>query len=255
MKTNQPSISNKDLHAFVDGQLEASRIQAVKDYLKENPEAMKQVKAYHQINQMLHTQFDSVLEEPIPPYLTDRLEEKVRINWLQAAAVAGLMIFSGYLGWIIKENQTTPEIITVVHLVEPATFAHTIYTPEVNHPVEVKAEEKEHMSQWLSKRMQANINVPNLSGYGFELLGGRLLPSLDRMACQMMYEDANGNRVTLYIRRGSWDSKQTAFRYSQQDNMQVIYWIDGDFGYALVGDLTKQDLTRLSHATYQQLTI
>jgi len=86
------------------------------------------------------------------------------------------------------------------------------------------------------------------------LIGGRLLPSTNRMAAQFMYERSDSTRITLYIRRGAWDNNKTAFHYSKQGSISVLYWIDGEMGYALVGNLNKNDLLKLSQQVFQQIS-
>jgi len=137
-------------------------------------------------------------------------------------------------------------------LVRPAAFAHTVYAPEVRHPVEVPGEQEAHLVAWLSKRLHSDVRAPNLSERGFALVGGRLLPSTDRMAAQFMYERGDGRRVTLYLRRGPWNDEGTSFRYAHQDGVGVFYWIDGSMGHALVGELSRAELLSLSQAVYEQ---
>lgn len=73
------------------------------------------------------------------------------------------------------------------------------------------------------------------------------------MAVQYMYERKDGVRVTLYARRGAWNNEATAFKYAREGNTGVFYWIDGPFGYALVGELSKNELLRLSESVYRTL--
>ena len=68
-----------------------------------------------------------------------------------------------------------------------------------------------------------------------------------------MYQDARGQRLTLYVRNDSSGSHETAFRYARENNISVFYWIDGPFGYALSGDLEKSELLRVAQLVYQQL--
>ena len=49
------------------------------------------------------------------------------------------------------------------HVVNEASVAYNVYTPEVRHPVEVPGEEREHLIGWLSKRMGHPINAPQLA--------------------------------------------------------------------------------------------
>jgi len=50
-----------------------------------------------------------------------------------------------------------------------------------------------------------------------------------------MYQDARGQRLTLYVSRQRGEPRDTAFRFSQEDRVSVFYWVDGNFGYALSG--------------------
>jgi len=58
----------------------------------------------------------------------------------------------------------------------------------------------------LSKRLNRTLTIPSLHEYGFELVGGRLLPGEDGPAAQFMYQNANGERLTLYMTGGSGKS-------------------------------------------------
>ncbi len=57
-----------------------------------------------------------------------------------------------------------------------------------------------------------------------------------------MYQNAGGERITLYVRRVVWENRQTAFRYHEAEGVNVFYWIDGPMGYALSGSLGKKRL-------------
>jgi anti-sigma factor RsiW len=136
-----------------------------------------------------------------------------------------------------------------------AMVAHAVYSPEVRHPVEVAAAEQQHLVQWLSKRLGAPVKAPVLSAQGFELVGGRLLPGEAGARAQFMYQNAAGERVTVYVcvsARGM-ASQPTAFRFEQNGPVSAFYWVDRDFNYALSGEMTRARLMQLSDQVYQQL--
>ena len=135
-------------------------------------------------------------------------------------------------------------------LVAQATAAYRVYSVEVRHPVEVRAEEA-HLIGWLSKRVGTPLSAPDLRDYGFALMGGRLLPATDGVAAQFMYEDAAGRRVTSYMRANT-SGEETAFRFSEQDGLAAFYWLDGALGYALVGPLPRPEMLELARAMYRQ---
>jgi anti-sigma factor RsiW len=141
--------------------------------------------------------------------------------------------------------------------VHQATAAFAVYTPEVRHPVEVDAAQQQHLVQWLSKRLNRPLKLPTLAPSGYELVGGRLLPGDDGARAQFMYQNANGERVTLYV--GAVEGAagkgmgETAFRFSNEGSVASFYWVENGFGYALSGKLPRQGLLVLAEAVYRQI--
>jgi len=188
-----------------------------------------------------------VLREPVPMHLMRRPPVSAR-RWRIAAVVAWFAL-GGLAGWFARDSQ---EPVVRVQLPRHAAVAHAAYTPEVRHPVEVTGKEEAHLVTWLSKRLGAPVRAPKLAELGYELLGGRLLPEAVRPGAQFMYQDATGRRLTLYV---STDvtNRDTAFRYTNEGGLHVFYWIDQKLGYALSGDLDKQEILRVAKAVYEQL--
>ena len=252
--TYRTPVTEADLHAYVDGELSTQRRHEVEEHLLSHPKARAELEDYRRINQGLHQVFDPVLDEALPAQLV--VQPMRRARMLRVAAVAAWMMLGGSVGWLLHSVTTPTSIVTAPlqqDLVKPAAFAHAIYSTEIRHPVEVSADHEQHLVAWLSKRLNTELQAPNLAMEGYTLVGGRLLPSTDRMAAQFMYERKDGLRVTLYVRHGVWDNQATSFRSAYEGNLGVFYWIDGPLGYALVGELNHNDLLALSEVIYQQL--
>src|SRR5207237_10372219 len=81
-----------------------------------------------------------------------------------------------------------------------AAVAHATYSPEVRHPVEVGADDEQHLVNWLSKRLGVKVRAPKLEDAGMSLVGGRLLPGDDGPVEQVMSQAMNGGRLSLYMR-------------------------------------------------------
>jgi anti-sigma factor RsiW len=248
MKDDSP-VTEAELHAYIDGQLDGARRAAVETYLATNPAEAERVHAYARQNEQLHALFDSTLDEPVPEALrmkpARRAPGPMRYAALLAAAVVG-----GVLGWTLRGEE--PLVITA-SLPQQAALAHVVYAPEVLHPVEVGAREEAHLVSWLSKRLGAPVRAPHLSDAGYELVGGRLLPGEAGPAAQFMYQDVRGNRLTLYVRTAADSNHETAFRYAKEDKVGVFYWVDGPFGYALSGELERPQLLRVAESVYRAL--
>lgn len=248
MKNNSP-VTETELHAFIDGQLDAARRATVEDYLAANPAEAERVRAYARQNEQLHALFDAALDEPVPEALRMKPARRTPAPMRYAALLAAALV-GGVLGWALRGEE--PLTITA-NLPQQAALAHVVYAPEVLHPVEVGAREEAHLVSWLSKRLGAPVRAPQLSHAGYELVGGRLLPGEAGPAAQFMYQDARGNRLTLYVRTTADGNRETAFRYAQESNVGVFYWVDGPFGYALSGELERPQLLRVAESVYRAL--
>lgn len=259
MSETGQAVSESDLQAWADGRLPAGRRADVEAWLAANPDEAERLSAYRALTEQLRAQFGAVLEEPVP----ERLEQFARrgARWRKAAAVAGWIAIGaavgGTAGWELHALRAPaavaakPEAPVLAHR---AALAHATYAPEVRHPVEVGADQEQHLVAWLSKRLGGDVRAPKLESEGMSLVGGRLLPRDPGPVAQFMYQNAQGRRATLYVRSEGPDQRETAFRYSREGNVRVFYWIDRKFGYALSSaDLEREELLRLANLVYRQL--
>ncbi|MDN2702481.1 anti-sigma factor [Janthinobacterium sp. SUN100] len=253
------AISEAQLHALADGVLPEEQRAAIDAHLRAHPEDAARVNAWREQNRQLRALFDPVLDEAVPPALRQAaLPAAANGAWrrpaMQAAAAIVLLIAGGAGGWLLRGGDGTSASASPLTLARSAAIAHAVYTPEVRHPVEVGAAQEAHLVQWLSKRLGTQLQPPALSPLGYHLIGGRLLPGDgDGPVAQFMYEDGGGKRLTLYVAKERAGRQETAFRYTQEKDLSVFYWIDGQLGYALSASLPKRELGKIADAVYAQL--
>jgi anti-sigma factor RsiW len=269
-------ITEMDLHAYVDKLLPEARRAEVEAYLANNPEEAERLQAYQAQNLALKDLFNPLLDEPIPEkmlalvsapvtvipqgdFLRGAVDAKKRpffSRWSLERIAAGLLIavVSGVSGWL-AHGQYQPQIRSaqVVPLFRQAAVAHVVFSPDVRRPVEVRAEQEDQLVTWLSKRLGTPVRPPKLGALGYELIGGRLLPGNSGPVAQFMYHDASGQRLTLYVTTENTANQETGFRFAQEGPVNVFYWIDGKFGYALSAGIDKGELSRVATAVYDQL--
>jgi anti-sigma factor RsiW len=214
------------------------------------------MKSDEDLSRLLHERFDEVLLEPIPARL--HLRRPPWIAYARAASVLAVGIAIGLAMPYAWRGAPGPGPGLAASpppagLPARAARAHLVYAAEVRHPVEVDASQQEHLVAWLSKRLGTKLKVPVLSEEGYELLGGRLLPGPDGPVAQFMYQETAGRRLTLYVSARAKSEGQTAFRYAQEGAVSVFYWIDGNWGYALSGEIDRPALSRISTSVYRQL--
>lgn len=208
------------------------------------------------ISQGLHQLYDPVLLEPVPARLRVRPgQARPRVAAIAAGWVALGIAIGAIAGWQLHalRGGASPQA-EVPAFVKRAAVAHAVYSPEVRHPVEVGADQEQHLVAWLSKRLGAPLRAPKLEDIGYFLVGGRLLPGESGPVAHFMYQTRQGTRITLYVRANAPGNSETAFRYAAEGNVKVFYWIDRKLGYALSSaDVGTDDLLKVANAVYQQL--
>jgi anti-sigma factor RsiW len=238
----------------VDGQLDAGQRAAVEAALARDAALAAQAAAYREQNAALHNAYDAVLREPIPPaLLAVNRPSRRRIVARHAVAAALYMGIGIGIGLLVAERSDNGTAGGGAGIPQRAAVAYATYAPEIRHPVEVGAAEEAHLQGWLSKRLGTAVRAPKLETRGFYFVGGRLLPDPGGPAAQFMYEDSQGRRVTLYIRVAGQGRSDSAFRWHKQGNVSVCFWIDGAVGYALAGEIEREEIGRLAELIYDQL--
>ena len=251
------TISESDLLAYVDGQLPVERRAEVDAHLTAHPDTAEEVRAWQRQNEALAALYGNVAAEPLPDRLSvhglsARNSSPAATPWLRLAASVMLLLGLGAgAGWTAR-SLLAPAAARLPPLVDEAVAAHSLYAGEVVHPVEVRADSEAHLRKWLSKRLDRPLNVPDLTGRGYRLVGGRLLPAGDLPAAQFMYQNAGGDRVTLYVVPAE-NAGETNFRFVRLDKLEAFFWSDERIRCALVGDLPRAELQKLATAAYRQL--
>ena len=136
-----------------------------------------------------------------------------------------------------------------------AAAAHRVFVPDARRPVEVAAAQEAQLMQWLSNRLGRRLAAPDLTALGLQLVGGRLLPGgAGQPAAQLMYQDADGGRLTLYLRADP-AQRETAFRYAEDpaSGVAAFWWVDRGFGYVVAARTDRAALLRAAEAVYRQL--
>ena len=253
MTEDRLPVTEDELHAYVDGQLPADRLEAVSAWLATHPDAAAQVAAWRAQAEAVRAQYGAVINEPVPARFNfDRVARGDR-SWISMAAAAAVAAFliGGGIGWF-AHGATAATPSPFERLATEALHAHNLYIREVRHPVEVNAQEHPHMTGWLSRRVGYDLPVPELQSMGLKLVGGRLLPGPDgNPAAFYMYEGQSGERFTIYCSRTN--APDSALRYKDSDRTAALYWVDGKRGYVVSGPADRERMEKITQSIYEQV--
>jgi anti-sigma factor RsiW len=256
MIDRDPVVTADELHAYVDGLLPADRRHAVDAWLAAHPDDAASVAEWRSQADVIRAHYGAVASEPTPPrFDLVRLARKRRI-WRGAGVAAAMIAFviGGVVGWMAHEAAASalrapPTGFTIFSA--EALDAHNLYVVEVRHPVEVSGDERAHLVQWLSKRLNNELRVPDLEPNGLKLVGGRLLPGPSGAAAFFMYEAPSGERFTIYCAQST--SPETGMRYREGDRFSAFYWVDHGLGYVVSGPNDRKRLWTVVKAAYDQI--
>lgn len=269
-------VSDSELNALVDDELDPARQAEVEVWLADNPEAAQRVARYRAQNAGLHALYDDILNEELPARTAALLDVR-RAGvpaWAAMAAAIALFVVGAAGGWMVRGEgvpdtgaqiataidsvHTTPPIdiplIDTAVLMQRASMAHVVShqdelrTPAVGGPAA--------MADYIADRMGKQVRVPSLDSFGYNMVGGRVLPDTDGPAAQFVFADANGHKVSLYVR--SEQANGVDITYALADDLSMFYWNDSDRSYALVtridDETGREALLTAAKAVHRQLS-
>ncbi len=273
----QTFIEEADLHALVDGDLDAERRRKVEDHLLQHPEDAALVEGWRRQNAALRAAFEPVALEMLPLSLRDaatrtvaaqqgpietgaihwgrpgasrpspRLDE-IRANRRRQAIVStALTLLSGAalaglaaLVFAGRGEAPHPPVATVLTQSYAARAGLTYATFASDaRPVEIDISRRGELVAWLQERVGFS-RPPDLADIGLRLMGGRVSAGVAAPAGLLIYERADGARVGLYFERADAAGAPQAPRVGQ--GFTEVEWRNGGFAFVLVGPLSPEEM-------------
>jgi anti-sigma factor RsiW len=252
MTDREIPVTQDELHAYVDGELAPDRRIALEAWLADHPDDAARVGEWRAQADAIRARYGALVSEPVPPRFDVSSLARSARSWrgIAAAALLAAFLAGGVVGWMAHgASAAAPSRFDI--FTAQALDAHKIYVVEVRHPVEVSGAERSHLVQWLSKRLDHELRVPDLEASGLKLVGGRLLPGPFGAAALCMYEGPTGERFTIYYART--DSPATALRYRAADRFAAFYWVEQGLAYVVSGPGERGRLLAVAQAAYDQI--
>ncbi|MGS1077896.1 anti-sigma factor family protein [Pseudoxanthomonas beigongshangi] len=232
---NRWSPTEEDLHAYIDGRLAAERHEAVRQWLREHPGDAARIEAWKHDAEALRAGWARDLEQAVPATLQpDRLRAGLRRRrrarlGLVASCLLALGV-GGVAGWQWRDARLATEQLPMAD----AVAAYRLFAGDGGMAAGDIAPAA--LKTWMHTHFGAAGDVPDLSAQGFRLHAGRLLSTPEGAAAMLVYEDAEGARIGLYLRPRT-PRNTTGER--RDGRLLAQYWAEGDTAFALVGPATQ----------------
>jgi anti-sigma factor RsiW len=251
VRKNRSPIGLEDLSGYLDGELDAGRRAAVERDLADNPEAAARVVAYRRRDQTLRL----ALMELAPGHRDERLPTirpahpaGGRWRWLIAATVF-LCVMLGAATWWQYASQADSQALSRLAQVAVTAHLHSVAHPDAEGDV---ASDRDPVSAPSSWRFGFPLKAPDLSGFGYRLVGIRNVAGSGGPAAVFFYRDSDGREVSCYVERLG-GNRETPFKREKVAGVNVVYRLDEELGYAVVGALSLATLQQIAEAGYRDV--
>jgi anti-sigma factor RsiW len=200
-----------------------------------------------ELHALVDGELDPARQAEVEAWLSENPDAAGRVARYRAQNAGLHALFDGVL------DEELPPAIDIRELMVRAATAHVVNSDE---DMQLAASgSADDIGRYLSTRMGGQVRVPQLTSLGYRLVGSRVLPDTGGPAAQFVFEDAGGERISLYVRTEAARGLEITFALA--DDLSMFYWNDSKHSYALVRDLEDESgraaLLKAAQAVYRQI--
>ncbi|MGA8136624.1 MAG: anti-sigma factor [Pseudomonas gingeri] len=226
--------SERDLHAYVDHQLNDADRQLLETYLASHPELAEQVRDWQHDAQHLRAALGGALQMPANPALDPsvirrRLRGQSRRHLASAAVLLIAVSIGGVSGWQARQ-MTFPQPAPMADAVQ----AYRMFATQDILPADFKVEQSGDLQGWLDRYFTQANRLPNLQNAGFKPVSARLLSTEQGAAAMVLYENPQGQRISYYVRPPGPQNHLLERGGRRDGELQAEYWSGSGYNYAMV---------------------
>lgn len=253
-------IEEAEIQAYIDGLLDRERRLEVEAYLAARPDEAARVESYRQQVAALHARYDAILCESLPPSVeavlrrcerAGRKQRGWRMAW-QVAVCLVLLVIGGAAGWWGHGNVMSQQD-KLVAFAQQAAEAHLLIAEKNAPPSDFRAENRSKFGSWVASQLRGGPStVPDLESVGYRVVQARALPAAGGVAIQLIYANAEGEPLSLFITPES-GAARASFSFIRQGEISFVSWSTASFLYGLVGNLDRDKLVKLAQVITESI--
>ena len=235
MNPFQPS--NELLHAYLDQQLDEPTRLAVEAYLASHPDTAAQVAGWRQDAQHLRAALANLEHLPGNPRLDPQaIRQRRRHGQRRLLATAAALILAVGIGGVGGWQARSQNLLAANPPMQDALEAHRLFALGPNQAVDLQPRDTAALQGWLDQHFQHASRLPDMQAYGLRTVGARLLATEQGPAALLLFEDAQGQRTSLYLRSPGSLYAQMPNGARADGELQARYWSQSGYNYALVSE-------------------
>jgi len=258
--------ATKLMDGYLDGELDPITSQTIERHLRDCPECARTHEAHralvHSIGSAMpyynapsglreRIQFslrEETAEQPVRnvvpdarPVIAEKQREPRSIifgtswNWL---ALAASIVLVAIIAWNLVPRLQQSGVNAEQFLATQLIASH-VRSLMANHLADVASSDQHTVKPWLDARLDFAPPVVDLANAGFPLIGGRLDYLDQRQVAALIYQRRK-HFINLFVWPAA-DASRTTKEISHQ-GYQLLHWVDSDFNYWAVSDVSANDL-------------
>jgi anti-sigma factor RsiW len=166
-------------------------------------------------------------------------------NWLALAAAIALAAIVAFT-FLPRLRQPGADQFLATQLI-----ASHVRSLMADHLTDVASSDQHTVKPWLDVKLDFAAPVVDLSGDGFPLIGGRL-DYLDNHSAAALVYQRRKHFINLFI----WPTTPVdgkGQKIVEREGYHLVHWIDGDFTYWAVSDVSVGDLQNFKQLFEEQV--
>ncbi len=236
-------LSEADIHAYVDGRLDAADCRRVEAWLERHPQRAAQIRDWQRDAQQLRAALGSLppaerASALDPAAVRRRQRRRVRARLALAAALLLAVGIGGAGGWQMRGYHAWSAEAPMADALQ----AYRMFALDRQVPLDVVQEHAGQLQAWLDQHFHDSTRLPDLANSGFRAVGGRLLATDSGPAALVLYENSRGNAISFYIRSPSPRAGTLSRGQRRQGELAAAYWSGSGYNYALVSRADAADM-------------
>ncbi|MDB5397761.1 MAG: hypothetical protein JWM91_5267 [Rhodospirillales bacterium] len=246
------SLTDEELHAFIDGELDDASARSVAAAVAASAELTALVDHYRADKALIAGIYGPLIDRPVPlammrPLGREKSTARVRIiaRITSAAAAIAAMIVVAWFGYpMINGAVTDPLVAEAVAVRQGKVQADR----EIDSSQVMTSDARNRLAETI---LAVPVRVPNLEKSGYVLASIAVYPDHgNRHSLQLSYRGRNGALFTMYLRPIAGADR---FALSRRGEMQVCVWQNDKMSVVMLGEISAREMLRVATSTYADL--
>ncbi len=268
MTIEEERISEDELHAFIDGELDEARLQQIVAQIATVPALAERVAQFRKDRETLVQIYGPLIDRPLPerlkserlmpralvPHgLLQRLVEQgmrgtayARASMAGAIVAAATLVIAAWLGHGLLFTGGATDALVATALAardgklvpESQIAAAAVAAPDVRDRI-------------VASNLAVSVKAPDLRKAGYDLTTLNVYSDgTGRHSLQLTYHNPQGRIFTVYLTRPSGPQ---GFELTERGAMRICVWLNEELSAVMVGEMSSDEMLRVASLTYADL--